>query len=586
MLERLRANVRLEYCPDRKLLPALLGPSGADLPREPYAEPVALLGTRPRPACRSPSASGSRSVANGRGHLGPAHPPDLDARTRQQHPLREPPAGADRPGVGGDVRGSRRLLRAQTTALRPGAHRSYLPTVLTADPPRLADGIQNQELRYTYGMRLRSYFGVDQVDGHHRQAGPRARLAFGGGVALGPKRDHVVGGSPCLNHIWARIVDGTAYLTAVIRSNDMYKAWPENAFALRALQAMIAPRSSRTTGESFRLGELIILSQSAHIYDDDWDSAAARARAAVPRDRAAAARASRSPRQLRHRAGRGRDPRRAHRRVGRAPSLLLRRFGGEPHPRAGGRRRRQHGRALAVHGSRAQRPKIALRWPDQFSYTQDRALTGRIDRARATRPSRSVLQRIASESHSLVVERDDVLRRHVGLDVVHVVDHVAAAGPEVRDAPSHLGADVVRRALRHHRLRVDRAPEAEPVAESGLQRRGVHVRRRHLDGVQHVDADLDQIVDQLDDRTAGVVSSLAPVSECTSSKSFAWRGLSSRRYIAGETIGRTARRYRRRTSSRRCTCPPRAARSPSSRAEPPGCDPSPGRAGRDRLRGR
>jgi len=45
--------------------------------------------------------------------------------------------------------------------------------------------------------------------------------------------------SPCLNHIWVRVVNNELSLTATFRSNDMFSAWPANAMGLRALQQYI-----------------------------------------------------------------------------------------------------------------------------------------------------------------------------------------------------------------------------------------------------------------------------------------------------------------------------------------------------------
>ena len=134
------------------------------------------------------------------------------------------------------------------------------------------DGKGQGEIRYTYGQRLRSYFGVDQIEDVIaklvRERDSRSAVAS----LWDPARDHRVGGSPCLNHLWFRIVEDRLNLTSVIRSNDMYKAWPENAFALRRLQDLVRRAVEAASGGTVGLGELIIVSESAHVYDDDWDS--------------------------------------------------------------------------------------------------------------------------------------------------------------------------------------------------------------------------------------------------------------------------------------------------------------------------
>jgi dTMP kinase len=53
-------------------------------------------------------------------------------------------------------------------------------------------------------------------------------------------------------------------MTVYLRSNDMFKAYPENALALRMIQSEIAQKVG------VKLGSLIIISNSAHIYSSDW----------------------------------------------------------------------------------------------------------------------------------------------------------------------------------------------------------------------------------------------------------------------------------------------------------------------------
>ena len=56
-----------------------------------------------------------------------------------------------------------------------------------------------------------------------------------------------------------------------------------------------------------------------------------------------------------------------------------------------------------------------------------------------------------------VVHRHDVLRPHAGLDVVHVVEHVAAARSADRQVAADVLADRFRRRGGEHVLAVDRA---------------------------------------------------------------------------------------------------------------------------------
>lgn len=141
---------------------------------------------------------------------------------------------------------------------------SYLPTILTGICPRGAS--------YTYGSRMRSYFGVDQVQKvideiKLEKYSRRAVINL-----LDPKIDCGSKNPPCLNHCWFRIQNDKLHLVATLRSNDMFEAWPENAFGLRMLQSLVLDDITETYPE-VKIGDLVMHSLSAHIYDDSWDDA-------------------------------------------------------------------------------------------------------------------------------------------------------------------------------------------------------------------------------------------------------------------------------------------------------------------------
>ena len=73
--------------------------------------------------------------------------------------------------------------------------------------------------------------------------------------------------TPCLFLIQCQIYESKLTLTAYFRSNDMYNAWPLNAFALRKLQSNIA---NELTVE---MGALITISNMAHIYEHNYQDA-------------------------------------------------------------------------------------------------------------------------------------------------------------------------------------------------------------------------------------------------------------------------------------------------------------------------
>lgn len=143
--------------------------------------------------------------------------------------------------------------------------RAYIPRI-TRDLP---GGIHKNE--YTYGSRMRSWFGTDQVK---RAVEKLAREPISRAVVIGlwdATKDLEIGGSPCLNHIWLRISENKLYMTAIFRSHDMFEGYPENAFGLRMLQEEIRASLQERLGKEVKLGEMMILSQSAHLYRDTWE---------------------------------------------------------------------------------------------------------------------------------------------------------------------------------------------------------------------------------------------------------------------------------------------------------------------------
>jgi thymidylate synthase len=153
---------------------------------------------------------------------------------------------------------------------------NYIPQILE-DAPYI------EGVKYTYGQRLRSWFGRDQIEdaiakliGEIDAASAVMSLWDSGGNIQRRSdgtSDHQHGGSPCLNHIWLRVIDGVLSLTATFRSNDMFAAWPANAMGLRALQQYIRDQIAKRSSYNLKLAPLVTISQSAHIYDDTFENA-------------------------------------------------------------------------------------------------------------------------------------------------------------------------------------------------------------------------------------------------------------------------------------------------------------------------
>ena len=152
---------------------------------------------------------------------------------------------------------------------------NYLPIdreFLNAYIPQILDDAPKQEgVKYTYGQRLRSWFGQDQIELCIEKLIKEIDAASAV-MSLWDVQDHLKGGSPCLNHIWVRVVEDELSLTAIFRSNDMFSAWPANAMGLRALQKHILEEINKRSDYALTMGPLITISQSAHIYEDTWDN--------------------------------------------------------------------------------------------------------------------------------------------------------------------------------------------------------------------------------------------------------------------------------------------------------------------------
>jgi thymidylate synthase len=136
----------------------------------------------------------------------------------------------------------------------------------------LDDSPYREGVKYTYGQRLRSWFGRDQIEQVIEKLIGEIDAASAV-MNLWDVKDHDKGGSPCLNHIWLRVVASELSLTATLRSNDMFSAWPANAMGLRALQRHIRDEIAKRSDYELTMGPLMTISQSAHIYDDTWDNA-------------------------------------------------------------------------------------------------------------------------------------------------------------------------------------------------------------------------------------------------------------------------------------------------------------------------
>jgi len=138
-----------------------------------------------------------------------------------------------------------------------------------------------QEIEYTYGKRLFRFayeyvseqfgiemrFFVNQIDKvvSRLKKSPYSRRVVAG--LWNPFIDSDSPNPPCLTQITWNVKNGKIYQTCVFRSHDLFGAYLLNALALRRLQ-------ERISGEvGLEPGSLIIISQSAHVYENSWKKA-------------------------------------------------------------------------------------------------------------------------------------------------------------------------------------------------------------------------------------------------------------------------------------------------------------------------
>lgn len=127
-------------------------------------------------------------------------------------------------------------------------------------------------ISYTYGNRLMNYplkdrklDQIEEVIVKQLKDSPDSRRAVA--TTLVPEIDAFSKEPPCITQLQALQSGGRLHFLATVRSHDIFKAAIPNAFGLRILQKRVSEKLG------FELGQLQITSQSAHIYEQDWDNA-------------------------------------------------------------------------------------------------------------------------------------------------------------------------------------------------------------------------------------------------------------------------------------------------------------------------
>jgi len=126
-----------------------------------------------------------------------------------------------------------------------------------------AKGLMNSDRKgfaYTYGQRMRDFKEKDQIQYviEKIRKNPNTRRAVAS--LWDPLTDSEKEEVPCLSFLEFMKREGKLNLTAVLRSNEMEKAWPANAYGLARLLEHVAKETGAEPGT------LTTLSISAHIY--------------------------------------------------------------------------------------------------------------------------------------------------------------------------------------------------------------------------------------------------------------------------------------------------------------------------------
>jgi thymidylate synthase len=136
---------------------------------------------------------------------------------------------------------------------------------------------RSEEMDYTCGERLRNWpwFDhetngtkvVDQLDRTIDRLRRSRDTKRGVMVLLGPTDLDKLDDAPCIISIAFNVVDERLYGTYVLRSDDIYNAWPLNTLSLIRLQREVSKRIDVPVDSA------TFISHSAYIYERDWGKA-------------------------------------------------------------------------------------------------------------------------------------------------------------------------------------------------------------------------------------------------------------------------------------------------------------------------
>jgi thymidylate synthase len=132
---------------------------------------------------------------------------------------------------------------------------------------------ENKNMAYTYGNRLQRYkisqhTEFDQIEKtivEQIRIYPTTRRAAA--TTMYPLQDYQQKDPPCLSFIQVLKDEDKLHFFAIFRSQDMFKSTFSNTYGLLKLHQSICAKTGH------KMGKLHVTTQTAHIYEQDWENA-------------------------------------------------------------------------------------------------------------------------------------------------------------------------------------------------------------------------------------------------------------------------------------------------------------------------
>ncbi|MFQ3579985.1 MAG: thymidylate synthase [Bacteroidales bacterium] len=128
---------------------------------------------------------------------------------------------------------------------------------------------------YTYNERIFNYkISTGEFDQFNYMVDSLVKCPYtrrAQAIIWDPEKDTGDWDCPCLQRIWARIVDNKLDMHVHMRSNDAWQAAFMNMFAFTLLQKKLVDTYNQRTVESIKVGNYIHFVDSYHIYNGCFD---------------------------------------------------------------------------------------------------------------------------------------------------------------------------------------------------------------------------------------------------------------------------------------------------------------------------